>query len=196
MISHRRVLVVAGLICLGLFSLACENGNPSGSSQPGTMNANKAGTTASQLTESDRAFAMKAATGGKHEVELGQLAATRASNSDVKAFANRMVQDHSRAGEELTQINARLAISPPAEEDALFKQTFDRLSKLKAVDFDQAYMKEMVEGHTKVADERSSYVSSGTNPDLKAWASKTLPTVREHLQMAKDIANKIGGQMK
>jgi putative membrane protein len=139
---------------------------------------------------------MKAATGGKHEVQLGQLAATRASNSDVRAFANRMVQDHSRAGEELMQLNSRLAISLPAEEDALFKQTFDRLSNLKGVDFDRAYMTEMVEGHSKVADEFSTYVSSGTNPDLKAWASKTLPTVREHLQLAQDISNKLGTQKK
>lgn len=190
--SYRRVPVVAGLMCIGLFSLACDNGNPSYSSQTGTVNANKAGTTVSALTEYDRAFAMKAAIGAKHEVELGQLAATRASNSDVRAFANRMVQDHSRAGDELLQLNARLGVSSPAEEDSLFKQTFDRLSKLKGADFDKDYMNEMVEGHSKVADEFASYVGNGTNQDLKAWATKTLPTVREHLQMARDIANKIG----
>src|SRR5262245_44452640 len=190
MMSQRRFLVITGLVCLGLLGLACDNGNAPYDSKTGTVNANKAGT-ASQLTESDKSFAMKAATVGKHEVELGQLAATRALSSDVKAFANRMVQDHSRAGDELMQLNSRLGISTPAEEDGAFKQMFDRLSKLKGVDFDRAYMNEMVEGHKKVADEFSTYVSSGTNPDLKAWASKTLPTTREHLQLAQDLVTKI-----
>ena len=195
MTNHRRILVIAGMLCLGLWGLACDHGNAPYDSKTGTVNANKAGT-ATQLTDSDKAFAIKAATGGKHEVELGRMAATQASNSEVKAFANRMVQDHSRAGDELMQLTSRLGISLPAEEDITFKQMFDRLSKLKGADFDRAYMNEMVEDHKKDADEISTYASSGTNSDLKAWASKMLPTVREHLQLAQDLEQKVGGPMK
>jgi putative membrane protein len=147
-----------------------------------------------QLAEVDRTFAAKATTGGKQEVELGKLAAQQGSNSDVKAFGNRMVKDHSKAGDELMQITNRLGINLPAQDDLMFNQTKDKLSKLKGADFDKAYMSHMVDGHTKVADDFEGYINKGTNTDLKSWASKTLPTVREHLQMAKDISSKIGAK--
>ena len=191
--SYRRIIVLSALICLGSLGLACENGHSSYGPQTGPVNANKSGTASTpQLTDTDRTFAIEAATAGKHEVALGRLAAERASNADVKAFANRMVQDHSRAGDELMQINSRLGITVPAEDDAAFKQKVDRLTGLNGAEFDRAYMSEMVAGHTMMQDKVSGFTSSGTNADLKGWASKALPTVREHLKLAQDLAAKVG----
>jgi putative membrane protein len=198
MFKARHFVALVGLICLATLALACQTGRAS-FNQNSTTNANRSEKTASgsmQVAELDRTFAAKATAGGKQEVELGKLAAQQASNSDVKAFANRMVQDHSKAGDELMQITNKLGLSLPAEDDRMFIQVRDNLSKLKGADFDRMYMNEMVDGHTKVANEFESYVNTGTNPDLKAWASKTLPTVREHLQQAKDIAAKVGGKTK
>lgn len=198
MFKARRFVALVGLICLATLALACQTGSAS-FNQNSSTNANRSEKTASdsmRVAELDRTFAAKATAGGKQEVELGKLAAQQSSNSDVKAFANRMVQDHSKAGDELMQITNRLGLSLPAQDDRMFTQVRDNLSQLKGADFDRMYMNEMVEGHTKVANEFESYVNTGTNPDLKAWASKTLPTVREHLQQAKDIAARVGGKTK
>ena len=192
MLNQTRVLAVAGMIVLGSLALACEE---NGSYRSSSVNANKP-VGPSQVTESDREFAIKAAMGGKHEVELGRLAADRASDSDVKAFANRMIQDHSRAGDELTQTTSRLGIKAPDGDEASFKQMVDRLSKLKGVEFDRAYMSEMVDDHMKDLSEIESYAKGDNNSELKAWAAKTVPIVREHLQQAQSITAKIGGQKK
>jgi len=196
MCRGSHFIAVVGLICLGALALACETGSAS-FNQNSNMNANRSDKSASdtmQLAEVDRTFATTAATGGKHEVELGKLAAQQASNADVKAFGNRMVQDHSKAGDDLVQVTSRLGVTLPTQDDPMFIQTRDNLAKLKGAEFDRAYMKEMVDGHTKVANEFEDYINKGINPDLKAWASRTLPTVREHLQMAKDLAGKIGAK--
>jgi len=196
MFKGRHFVALVGLICLGTLTLACATGSAS-YNQNSNVNANRSTRSTSdsmQLAEVDRTFATKAASGGKEEVELGRLAAQQASNSDVKAFANRMVQDHSKAGDELMQITNKLGITLPAQDDPMFIQVKDKLSKLKAADFDRAYMSEMVNGHTKVANDFESYLNNGTNTELKGWASKTLPTVRDHLQQAKDISAKLGGK--
>ena len=184
-----RALAIVSVVILGSFVLACdENGSGSYKSGP---NANKmAGTP--QITSGDREFAAKAATGGRHEVELGRLAADRASNSDVKAFADRMIKDHSQANDDLMDITKKLGISLPTEDDAAFKQTSDKLSKLKGADFDRAYMSEMLDDHMKDASEIGNYANSGNNPDLKAWATKTSTIVQDHLKMAQATAAKVG----
>src|SRR5215475_12924329 len=111
MLRARHFFALVSLICLGVLTLACETGSAS-RTQESNVNSNKSDRTATnnmQLTEVDWTFAAQASTGGKHEVELGRIAAQQASNADVKAFANRMVQDHSKAGDELMQITNRLA---------------------------------------------------------------------------------------
>lgn len=191
---HMRALTLAGLIGLSALAFGCEtNGSGPYGSQSSMSNSNReTATMPAQVTASDREFAMKAAMGGKHEVELGRLAADRASNSDVKAFANRMIEDHSRAGDDLMQVNSRLGITGSSDDEASFQQVVTRLSSLKGIEFDRAYMSEMVDDHTKDVAEIENYANNGNNPDLKAWASKTLPTVRDHLQIAQSLAAKVG----
>src|SRR5262245_58735162 len=115
MLSHKRVLVLAGVICVASLALACDDNGRVPYGAQSNMNANrsdKGGAAANmQATDSDRQFAMKATTAGRQEVDLGKLAGQQASNADVKTFANRMVQDHSRAGDELMQIASRLGIT-------------------------------------------------------------------------------------
>lgn len=185
-----RAIALAGLIALSAFAIACHETAGAGGDR---VNANKAGAYP-QSTEADREFAMKTTQTGKHEVELGRLAVERASDSEVKSFANRMIRDHSSAGDELAQITARLGIKVTNEDETSFKQLVDRLSQLTGAGFDRDYMSEMVEGHQNAAAMIESYASNGNNADLKAWASKAAPVVREHLQMAKDIAARIGAK--
>ena len=104
-------------------------------------------------TVSDKTFVKKAAEGGLAEVELGQLATQKASSEDVKKFGQRMVDDHSKANDQLKQVAAQEHIDLPTEPSAKDKATKARLEKLSGEQFDRAYMRDMVKDHrTDVAD--------------------------------------------
>jgi putative membrane protein len=136
----------------------------------------------------DQSFARKAAAAGMAEVELGKLAVNNASSADVKQFGQRMVDDHSKAGDELKSIAASKNITLPTEMDAKAKTLHARLSKLSGVAFDRAYMQAMVADHRQAATLFSREAQSGKDPEFKAFAAKTLPTVQEHLKMAQQMA--------
>jgi len=191
MMSQKRALIFAMVIAMCALAAACdENGSSTYSSGDGAASAKNV-----QLAPADQEFAVKASMAGRHEVALGKLVADRASDSEVKAFGKRMVQDHSRAGEDLSKITSKLGISVPAEDDASFKETYAKLSNLKGKEFDRAYMSEMVAGHSKVATEVDSYAKGGGNADLKGWATKAAPVVHDHLQMAQGIEARISKSM-
>lgn len=145
------------------------------------------------LSGADRQFVMDAARDGMSEVELGRLASERASSDDVKKFAHQMIDDHSKAGDELMQLASQKGITAPKDVGAKEKALRDRLSKLSGADFDRQYMREMVDDHNKAVAKFQREASNGKDPDLKAWASKTLPTLRHHLEMARETSRKVMG---
>jgi len=147
--------------------------------------------TSASVSEADKTFMAKAAQGGMAEVALGQMAATKAASNDVKDFANRMVNDHTKANDELKQLAANKGVTLPADLDAESKKTSDQLSKKTGKAFDKAYMSEMVKGHQKVAADFEKESKAAQDPDLKAWVTKTLPTIQDHLKMAKQINAKL-----
>jgi len=132
----------------------------------------------------DRAFAEKAAAGGAAEVEGGKVAEQRAANDKVKQFGARMVQDHGKANDELKQIASGKGLQLPSAPDAHDQQEMARMQKLSGAEFDRAYMDHMVKDHKKDIAEFKKQASSGKDPEIKAFAAKTLPTLQEHLKMA------------
>jgi len=142
---------------------------------------------APQTQSPDRAFVMAAAAGGMAEVDLGQLASSKASNEKVKMFGERMVKDHGMAGDELKTLAASKQITVPTSLDAKHQATHDRFAKLSGADFDRAYVKDMLADHKKDVAEFMKESQSGKDPEVKAWAAKTLPTLQEHLKMIEDI---------
>src|SRR6185503_1782374 len=106
---------------------------------------------------------------GTAEVELGKLALQKTQRDDVKKFAQQMVDDHTKAGDELKALAMRKNISWPADLDAEHKALKDRLSKLSGAAFDQAYTQAMVDGHRKVAAEFRTETTSGADAEVKAW---------------------------
>jgi putative membrane protein len=154
-----------------------------------TMQTDKSTSTKSQgsanrLNGADNTFVTKAAMGGMMEVQLGNYAKDHASNADVKAFGQRMVDDHSKANDELKSIAASKGITLPTSLSAKEQATYDRLTKLNGAEFDRAYMKDMVSDHrTDVAEFRRES-QKGTDPEIKQFATKTLPTLEEHLKLA------------
>jgi putative membrane protein len=140
----------------------------------------------------DTTFIAKASAGGLAEVELGQLAQTNASSEKVKQFGQRMIQDHSKGGEELSKIAIQKGITVPTALDAKAQATKDRLSKLTGVEFDRAYMRDMVKDHREDVAEFTKEANGGDDPEVKAFAAKMLPTLKEHLKMAEDTAREVG----
>jgi putative membrane protein len=133
----------------------------------------------------DIEFVLDAAKGGMAEVELGKLAAQRAQNDEVKKFAQRMVDDHSKANDELKQIAQSKSIKLPEELDAKDKALMQRLEKMNGPAFDRAYMTAMLNDHQKDVSEFKREANAGRDAQVKSFASSTLPTLEEHLQHAK-----------
>jgi putative membrane protein len=156
--------------------------NPSATDQSVTTNAQSAA-----LNPDDRAFVEKAAVGGKAEVELGQLAQEKAQNEQVKQFAQRMVTDHSQANSELVSMGDKMQLTLPTELDKETQDLKTKLSKLNGAKFDKEYMKAMVDDHQKDVNEFQKQSNNAINSDVKAFASKTLPTLQQHLDLAKSI---------
>jgi putative membrane protein len=142
-------------------------------------------------TNGDQPFVTAAASDGMAEVELGKLAGEKATNASVKAFAQRMVTDHSKAGDELKSLASSKQITLPAAIDAKHKAAHDRLAKLAGSEFDRAYVREMVAGHKKAVSAFTTESMSGKDSDIKAWAGKTLPTLREHLTLIEALDKEV-----
>ena len=140
----------------------------------------------------DARFAADAAMGSMLEFELGKLAVQKASSDKVKQFGQRMVDDHSKAVDDLKGIAVKDNLSIPSELDAGRKAVVDRYSRLSGTAFDRAYIRDMVKDHqTEIADFRNE-ANSGVNADLKSWATITLPTLQEHLRIAKEMEGSLG----
>ena len=132
-----------------------------------------------------------AAQGGMAEVAGGQTASMQGTNPDVKTFGSQMVTDHSKANDELKQLATTKGLALPAETDDEHKKKLAEMAKKTGKDFDKAYMKDMVEDHEKDVKDFENASKNATDPDLKAWAGKTLPTLQYHLEMAKATYAKV-----
>src|SRR4051812_11651975 len=160
--------------------------SPSATDQQVTTNAQSAA-----LNADDRAFLEKAAVGGKAEVELGQLAQQKAQSEDVKQFAQRMVADHSQANSDLLSMGDKMNLTLPTALDDKTQKEKNRLSKLNGAKFDKEYMHLMIDDHQKDVDEFQKESQNAINSDVKSFASKTLPTLQQHLDLAKSIHDKM-----
>lgn len=159
-----------------------------------TASATTTGAGAGTLTvmsNEDKQFVIDAGMGGLAEVQMGNLALQKASNADVRAFAQRMVTDHSKANAELAQFATTKGLALASELADAHKSAFEHLNGLSGAEFDKAYMQHMVEDHEKDVAAFDKASTSATDTDLKAWAGKTLPTLKEHLEQAKTTARKV-----
>lgn len=154
----------------------------------GTMN-NMNNTTASStpLQPADTGFVMKAANGGMMEVQLGNYAQQNAASQRVKDFGSMMVRDHSKANDELKSIVSNKGVTLPTTVMGEEMEDMNKLMKKTGKDFDKAYMDMMVEDHKKDINEFEKAANNVMDADVKAWASKTLPVLRIHLDSAQAI---------
>jgi putative membrane protein len=142
---------------------------------------------ASTVAEADSKFAVEAASGGMMEVQLGELAQQKAASKAVKDFGAMMVKDHSKANDELKSLagNKNITLPPAPGEDHM--DHIKKLSEKSGKEFDKDYMKMMVDDHQEDIDNFEKCSKDAKDADLKAFAAKTLPVLREHLAAAKKV---------
>ena len=147
-----------------------------------------------KLSGGDRSFVDKAMKDGNTEVELGKLVQSKAQGEAAKKFAQRMVDDHTKAGEELKGIIGKVGYTP--EKAGPDQKMIKALSGKSAARFDHEYAEMMVKDHEKAVKLFKKQSEKGDNADLKQFAAKTLPTLEEHLKMAKELKEQTKGKKK
>ena len=143
-------------------------------------------------TVSDSDFAKDAARGGMAEVKLGQLAQDKGTSDAVKEFGKRMVDDHSAANDKLKSIAQQESVNLPTDLSKKDQATYDKLSKLAGDAFDRAYARDMVKDHQDDIAVFRQEASNGQDPQIKSFASDTLPTLQDHLKMAREMMRNVG----
>jgi putative membrane protein len=143
---------------------------------------------ASALNKADQKIVMDMARANMAEVEAGKMAVSKTQNAEVKAFAQRMIDDHTKALADVTTLAQNKGVTLPTELDAKHKAMAAKLAKLEGDAFDKAYMKQAgVADHTKVHAMLKKDAARAKDPDVKALAMKMMPTVEEHLTTAKGM---------
>jgi putative membrane protein len=145
----------------------------------------------SKASSEDRTFVMEAAAGGMAEVELGRLASQKAASEQVKGFGQMMVTDHSKANDRLAKIAADIQLMAPHALKPEHQEAVDRLSKLSGEAFDRAYIQQMVKDHKKDVDLFKRHASSARHPDIRQFASSTLPTLERHYSRAQQLQQEV-----
>jgi putative membrane protein len=141
--------------------------------------------------EADVNFLQEQLQMGTAEIELGRLAQQRGTHADVKAFGAMMVRDHQTAAQELKPLASKVSASAQSNarandaEDT--QEKMEDLSKLSGREFDRKYIDMMIDDHEKAVKDVEGRAENAANPDVKAWAARTLPKMRQHLERAKTI---------
>ncbi len=187
------VLMVAGALAAWQGSAwAQATAGPRGGTSRGTSAAQGSTPAKGQkATASGRAadtFMNEAAQGGLAEVELGKLASEKASNPDVKAFGEHMVQDHSKANAELKTLAESRGMTVPSDVGSKNAALKKKLEGLSGAAFDKAYVTEMVKDHKHDVAAFEKHARAGHDPEVSSFASKTLPTLKEHLSRIEEIS--------
>jgi putative membrane protein len=153
------------------------------------------GTATTAVASADRRFMTEAAEAGLAEVTLGRLALERAANPDVKQFAQRMVDDHTAANNELMQLAQTKGVTLPTQPAAKHRAMMTKMGKLTGEAFDREYMRAQLKDHDKVSKMFERQSQRGTDADTKAFAAKQLPVLHEHHQLAETTGAKVGVTM-
>lgn len=195
--AAAALLLVIFVACKSETTDGLPNSDTTGTSQsPSTATSDPTttgatGGTSSTVTPVDKEWVTTAGMAGLAEVEMGNLALQKAQNADVKAFAQRMVTDHTKSNEELQQLVTAKGLTLPAQLDGEHKAGVDHLTGLSGAEFDKAYMQHMVADHDKAVAHFTSGSTNAEDADIKGFAAKSLPVLQEHATLAKTVAGKL-----
>src|ERR1700733_2745576 len=191
----KKMVAAAGAILLsGTMGLAQMSQQPNGAAgqtagQNPAMDSQMNGMNApGQPSVMDKMFVRKALQGGMAEVQLGQLTLQKSNNDQVKQFAQRMIDDHTKLGEQMKPVAQQLGISEPNGISKKDRAAMAKLQTLSGPAYDEAYIKDMVKDHKKDLSDFQTEASSGQDPTVKDAANQGSKVIAQHLQMIQQIA--------
>lgn len=138
----------------------------------------------------DKVFVRQALQGGMGQVQLGQLALQKSNNPDIKQFAQKMVDEHTKLGDAMNQLAQQMNVKAPKGLSGKDKSTVAKLSALSGDEFDKAYIKDMLKDHKQDEKDFKQEAENASNPALKSLASQGEQMISQHLQMIEQIAQK------
>ncbi len=141
------------------------------------------------LSTTDATFINTVSQAGVEEIKMGQLAETQSHSPRVKHFAMRMVTDHTAANQKLMALAQQKGITPTTTTDTMHDQMYSQLQGEHGRTFDHDYLQGQIKDHQMVADAMQNEIQNGTDADVKSFASMTLPTIQQHLQMAQALSS-------
>ena len=182
-------MAVLAMLTAGLLMVACNGGHPERKGVDSAMNVNdqKIDDSVVGVSSSDAEFIVKAANGGMAEVQAGEIAQKKATVDDVKAFADKMVEDHKKVNAQLKSLAEKLDITLPSAIDGPAQGDIDKLNNTKSVDFNKTYMDMMVNDHDSDVDLFKKAAENTKNGAIHDFAVEVLPTLQSHQQMAKKL---------
>ena len=188
MMKQRKCAAIALASAFAWAGLAAV----SAGAAPATDNAKPTATTKTTATVmSDSEFAKTAAEGGFAEVRFGQLAEDKATNQSVKDLAQRMVDDHIKADDSLKTATSKDNVTIPTQLNAKDQATYVKLSMLSGAAFDRDYARDMVRDHETDIAMFKREADSGKDPAIKSFAAEALPTLEDHLRLARQALGSV-----
>lgn len=139
------------------------------------------------LSGIDKAFMKSAAEANMTEAHFGKMAEDKATNDAVKSFGQILVQDHTKAYDELTALANKTGESIPRGIDTRRNRTMEDLSRESGSEFDRRFVADEVQDHRRTIAEFKREAEKGQNADVKAYAQSTIPTLKEHLHKAEEL---------
>ncbi len=158
---------------------------------PQTTNSTNSGGThaAASVPKADHSFATKAARAGLAEVAAAQIALQKSSNQDVKNFAQRMVDDHTKANDQLKSIASQEGIKLPTSPSSADQKKAEALQKLSGNAFDRRYVSDQITAHKEAVSLFTTESKSGKDSSLQSFAAQTLPILQDHYRMVQSISS-------
>jgi putative membrane protein len=146
---------------------------------------------AKAATDDDKKFLSMAAQSDVNEIKLSELAESKASNPDVKAFAEKMVTEHKQMTESMKPFADSWGLTPPTDLDADHQKEYDKLNGLAGGDFDKEYMSDMVNDHTKALSAFTKEANDTKDAKFRTAVIKGKTKVAAHKNMAYDLKKKL-----
>jgi putative membrane protein len=192
--GKRTLALASAMLLCGSMSLAQASRDPGGpaSQNPGqnpTTNPQMSGMQAAgQTSAGDKKFVRKAMQGGMAEVQLGQMTLQKTNNDQVKQFAQRMIDDHTKMNDQMKPVAQQLGVDVPGQISKKDRATMAKLQALSGPAYDQAYIKDMVKDHKQDLSDFQMEASSGQDQTVKDAASQGSKVIAQHLQLAQQLA--------
>jgi putative membrane protein len=177
--SLQRCLLIGALSLGSAAFIGCESTEQLG----GSKNP--------QLAAMDNTFFRNAAIGDMTEIQSSRIAVQRGTDPAVKQFAQMMIADHTNNSSKLSQLATKKGVSPVKELDTPHAAVVNGLPEQPGKEFDRAYMAAQVTAHEETVTNFERAASDAKDPEVKAYANQALPMLRHHLQMAKDVRDKL-----